>query len=232
MSSSKIFNIVLTGSAFSSSFNANTLGWTPVWGLWQLNASAYYITPGVVNTFSSIKHDNQYATMTYEARMERLGTCTECGSYLLIRGVESPITGSNKSWYDSLLFQYSNNGYFSVLQTNNGAPSRFVDWTGTTAVISKSWNVLKVVANYNYMMFYINNKLVWSGTIPTAEPVGQVGIGMFSTGIAGDTFYLDSVTLTTTAAAASSTDIAAESSQAQMHEVTGTDGTSSFGVSP
>jgi hypothetical protein len=231
-STPRSFILLPVGPAFSSNFTSDALGWTPVWGTWQFSGAAYYTTPGVSGTFSSIIHNDQYATMTYEARMERLGTCTECGSYLIFRGVASPIAEPDKSWSDSLLFEYSNNGSFMILQTNSGAPSRFVDWTDSPAIIRNNWNVLKVVANYNYMSFYINNTLVWSGNIPTAKPVGQVGIGMFSKGLTGDKLYVDYATLTTTAAAASSTDIAVESSQPQFQEVTGTEGADHFGVSP
>ncbi|MEI7844760.1 MAG: hypothetical protein WCK35_03050, partial [Chloroflexota bacterium] len=53
--------------AFSStqSFRSQTIGWTPVWGTWPIDANGYYITAGVNNAEASTKYNGNYSTVTY-----------------------------------------------------------------------------------------------------------------------------------------------------------------------
>ncbi|MCL4825464.1 MAG: hypothetical protein KJZ57_14735, partial [Anaerolineales bacterium] len=72
-------------------------------------------------------------------------------------------------------------------------------WTDSSAVVQGGWNQLKVVAVGSSFKFYINGKLVWTGSDPTLR-TGQVGFGFYREAGAG-LLYVDWARLTTTATA-------------------------------
>jgi hypothetical protein len=115
--------------------------------------------------------------LNFEARMRRAGTCTACANHLAIRGVPSPLS-TNGWWNKEYLFEYTNNGYFSVWKINNNTETAVKDWTTTYAIDPGGWNVLRVTAQGTQLKFYINDQFVWSGT-DSSFTNGQVGIGMY-----------------------------------------------------
>jgi C1A family cysteine protease len=181
---------------FNSQFTSDAAGWTPVYGTWTIQNSNYYTTPGISHTFASVKHINNYSTLTYRARMKRNG-CTGCSNYLIIRGTPTPIQTSYKTWYEDLRFQYTNDGAYSVWQDHLGGYVMIKDFTSTTAIHQNDWNTLMVVANGSAMKFYINGTLVWSGSVSSTPASGQVGLGG-NANATGEQLLVDWATLSTT----------------------------------
>ncbi|MDD2922084.1 MAG: hypothetical protein PHQ36_07335 [Anaerolineales bacterium] len=162
-------------------------------------SSNYYRTPGVASRFASTKHANAYSTLTYQARMRRTG-CTGCSNYLIIRGVPTPLEATYKTWYRGIRFQYTSNGYYSIWKDYGSTYSAIKSWTATSSIVQNGWNTLKVTANGSAMKFYINNVLVWSGSV-SANASGQVGIGMYRDSTStGNQLLVNWAGLSTTAA--------------------------------
>jgi hypothetical protein len=92
------------------------------------------------------------------------------------------------------MFQYSNDGYFSVYEITSLATSiPLKTRTASPAIVRKGWNILKVIANGNSLKYYINGTLVWSGTDITLQS-GTVGVEFYRNSYAG-TLYVDSAVL-------------------------------------
>lgn len=163
---------------FESLFTSNSTGWTPVYGTWGLESSNYYKTAGVASKFSSTKYNSSsYTTLRYEARMKRTG-CTWCTNYLIIRGTDTPIHATYKTWYRGYRFQYSNDGKYSVWKDNSGSYTTLKTYTSSSAIVQNGWNTLKVTASGSTLKFYINGTLVWTGS-DSSFSSGKVGIGMY-----------------------------------------------------
>lgn len=98
------------------------------------------------------------------------------------------------------MFQYTNNGYFSVWYVNSsGTATALKDWTTSSAIKMGDWNTLKVVAVGSSLKYYINGTLVWTGTHSSLR-TGYVGFGFYRDTNSG-TLYADSAVLSTTATA-------------------------------
>lgn len=163
---------------FNSTFKSNKSGWTPAYGSWALANSNYYKTAGKQGYFSSVKHANNYADVSYEARMKRTG-CATCANGLFVRGNSSSLNKS-KGWQHSYQFFYTNNGYFSVSKAGSNGTSVTLsnNWNRNSAIKKNDWNKLRVIAVGASLKFYINDKLVWSGEDANFT-TGQLGIGMY-----------------------------------------------------
>jgi hypothetical protein len=181
-------------TGFSSTFNGSSAGWSPVYGAWSVGP-AYYQTNGAAGVWSSAKHASVYSDFTYQAKVKRAG-CTTCSNGLVIRGKPTKLT-SIKNWKASYLFLYTNSGSFSVWRESaTGTETALKGWTASTAILKKNWNTLKVIASGSSLKFYINNKLVWSGSDSTFSS-GQVGIMMYrDASSTGNTLFADWAKLT------------------------------------
>jgi C1A family cysteine protease len=174
---------------FNSSFNGSSTGWKPVKGTWSIYNSAYYKSVGLASNSASIRHDGMYGNFTYEVSMKRTGPCTDCANRIILRGTPNKLDATNL-WKPSYMFQYENNGKFSVYEiTSTGSSIALKGWTASAAIIPNGWNTLKVTANGKALRFYINNTLVWSGSDSTLK-CGQVGVGFFRDDTAG-TLYVN-----------------------------------------
>ncbi|HEY5903054.1 MAG TPA: hypothetical protein VIU39_10910, partial [Anaerolineales bacterium] len=136
--------------------------------------------------------------------------CASCANRIIIRGNPSSLD-SGKWWKPSLVFQYSNTGYFSVFSLSSGGVlTALQDWTISQAIVRDNWNTLRVVAVGSTLNFYINGQLVWSG-VAAVPATGRVGIGMYTDSTMGNLLYVDSASLATTATAGSLGDAAVDS---------------------
>ncbi len=196
---------------FNSSFNSDHAGWSILKGTWNHESSAYFTTLGVLGKASTIAHQTNYATLTYEVRMKRTGS-DSCANAILIRG--DAVQDSGGWWNKEYTFNYTNSsGYgsplFIITKDNNGVYTKLKDWTTTGAVFPGDWNTLKVTATGSLLKFYINNILVWSGNDSTFSS-GHVGIGMYRSagGTCNNKLLVDWAKLTTSVT--SSADAAAD----------------------
>lgn len=196
------FRTAIIGSNFSSSFNTTSTGWAPVWGAWSLSSSAYYITPGALDLWSSAKYANTYGDLTYQVRMYRSGG-TNLANTIYFRGNPNTLA-VDKVWNSTYWFSYTNGGSFSVYKNVGGTRTALKPWTLSAAIVPSNWNTLKVVAVGSILKFYINNTLVWS-TSDTSLKTGKVGFGYYRNATAS-TLYIDSASLSTTPTADSQMD--------------------------
>jgi C1A family cysteine protease len=187
----------LPSPSFSSNFNGSSSGWIPVKGTWSIYNSQYYSSDGLASSVASSRHTGTYYNFGYTVRMRRTGACTTCPNSLIVRGKPSSLT-STYDWRPSYLFQYANNGSFSVYEiTSTGTAIALKGWTTSLAIVKKDWNTLKVLINGSSMKFYINGTLVWNGSDSTLSS-GSIGVSFYrdtNTGM----LYVDSAVLTTIA---------------------------------
>lgn len=182
------FTVSTPDPGFNSPFTSSAEGWVIYKGLWSLESSNYFTTPGIAGYVSSIGHKNDYSQLTYEVRMKRSG-CVGCANVVIIRG--NPVLDSAGWWQTEYTFDYTNSGLFSVWRDYHGSYTALKDWTSTTAIDNGGWNTLKVTANGAQLKFYINGALVWSGS-DSAYDSGRVGIGMYqSTTSTGNKLWVD-----------------------------------------
>lgn len=169
------FSVLSTG--FESTFTTDAAGWTPVKGVWFVNAKGYYKTNGSLNSIASSLHKFNYPTLTYEVKMRRKLGEADLPNRLHFRTQPAPLDSAGQ-WTEGYLFQYTNAGKFSVWQVSGGSSTPLVGWTYSPAIVPYGWNTLKVAARGGDMEFYINDVLVAAGQDET-HAEGRVGISMW-----------------------------------------------------
>ncbi|MGC8960101.1 MAG: hypothetical protein ACP5OO_10020 [Chloroflexia bacterium] len=177
---------------FDSQFNGSAEGWEANYGTWYVSSS-YLWTYGVdADGASASYYLAEYANFDYQARVRRATSyCTSCANRLWVRGDVYPM-GSTHWWNSAYVFQYAQDGYYSVYKVVNGTVTALRSWTYTSAIYQgTSWNTLRVVANGSSLYFYINGTLVWSGS-DSSLTSGRVGVGLYD----DDTFQVDWAKLT------------------------------------
>jgi hypothetical protein len=164
------------GVGFDSEFNGSADGWESHSGIWSVD-SQYYSTIGLFGTSASTSYMEEFTDFDFQARVKRTG-CESCANRLIVRGTPLPLDLSNH-WAAEYIFNYANNGYFSVGKIVNGVTTVLQGATPSPAIVTGGdWNILRVVASGNSLSFYINNTLVWSGTDSELSS-GRVGLGMY-----------------------------------------------------
>lgn len=205
------FRTAVIGSDFTNDFGASVGSWSAVNGAWALNGLGQYVSAGLASTSVSAKNSGKFGDVTFQATMTRTGGAASLANRLIIRG--NPASLSAGWWNPSYVFQYANDGTYSVYKMSGGVSTALAPWASSGAVLTGGVaNTLKVVAVGSSLKFYINGTLVWSGTDSTLQ-VGQVGVG----------FYRDATaaTLKVDAASASNTPTADRMATADVL-VTGT----------
>ncbi|MBI5936104.1 MAG: DUF1080 domain-containing protein [Chloroflexi bacterium] len=178
------FRTEIIGEDFYSSFAGSSAGWSSVTGSWALAGGTYFQSSGLANTGASTKHTNTHGDVTFEVRMKRTGSCTSCANRIIIRGTPTSLVSTNW-WKPSYVFQYGNNGQFSIYEvTSAGSTVALKAWTAHGAIVANNWNTLKVVAVGSSLKFYINGTLVWTVTDSSLK-VGKVGFGFYRDPAAG-----------------------------------------------
>jgi hypothetical protein len=190
-------NFTLSVTGFDSQFNGSADGWFTVKGAWKISSGKYLSSVGVAKKYASVMHVGTYENFTYTVKMKRSGVCTStaCASGIIIRG-NPVLLNTYGDWKPSYTFNYTNDGYVSVWKVSSGGKYiALKKWAYSGYVNRKTyWNTLKVVANGKSLKFYINTKLIWSGS-DTTLTTGNVGFQFGRDGSAG-TLLVDSATLT------------------------------------
>jgi hypothetical protein len=195
------FTVAAPGIGFNSQFTSDAAGWIAHKGVWSV-AGGSYTTPGVDTYYASVSHANNYTTLTYQARLKRVG-CSTCPNHLCIRGTPTPLDPDGR-WNKEYKFAFSNEDYWdntkgsiAVFRVYGASVTALRPWTSTTGINSGNWNTLKVVASGIQLRFYINGALKWSGT-DSDFASGRVGIGMRGGSLVGDKLWVDWAKLATT----------------------------------
>ena len=125
--------------------------------------------------------------------MERVDTSGDgWSSGLIVRGVAK--FDSTNEWKTGYEFLHSSEYQdFSVWKTVGGAWTNLQPWSYTGTIVPNDWNRLKVTADGNQLLFFINDTLVWSGS-DSSLVNGVVGIVMYQ-GSGGGNLNVDWATL-------------------------------------
>ena len=187
------FTMNAGASGFNSQFNGSTTGWEGHMGSWWIDSGLYLYTGGVYDSFASASYAANYTNFQYEARLFRAG-CEWCANSIWVRGTPNPLW-SNGEWSSGYLFEYTNDGYYSVWRDDPTTYAMLQGWTYSPYIATGSaWNTMKVAANGGNLNFYINGSLVWSGYDSTYLS-GRSGVTMYSDGTAGEGLWVDYATL-------------------------------------
>jgi subtilisin family serine protease len=149
--------------------------WHSAYGPWNLN-NGWYRSAGLAPYINSTFHNGLYPTFSYIVRMRRINE-QYAANRLFVRGTVHPLDAT-KSWSKGYLFQYTNNGSYSVWKFINGYPTMIQGWTQTSAINKYGWNKLKVMGRGHLLKFYINGQLVWGG-LDSSISHGKVGVGFY-----------------------------------------------------
>lgn len=167
-------SFTVTAPGFNSPFTKNAAGWKSIKGTWSV-ANGYYQSKGV-ETVASSAHDNNYATLTYQVRMNRTAGNKNYSNSIWIYGDPTTIDkdGRLRSGY---LFNYTNSGFYSIYEVKDGNAVALITWRASTSIIKNGWNTLKVSANSSngFSKWYINDTLVAHGQLPS-KLTGRVGV--------------------------------------------------------
>jgi thermitase len=180
---------------FTSQFNGTAEGWVAHTGGWQVD-DQFYWTEGLSRTNATASYTTEYSDFDFQAKLLRVG-CALCANFLMVRGTPEPLDSSGH-WDSSYRFQYTNQGKYSVFkQVAGGGQIPLQDWTSDPAILAgEAWNTLRVLADGDQLSFYINGKLVWSGTDADLS-AGRIGVGMYlGSFVFDDVFKVDWATLT------------------------------------
>jgi hypothetical protein len=180
------FVITTTGTTFFSYFTSDAAGWSVVKGSWGVSNGALK-TPGIYSYVASVVHTGRYTAIDYAAVVKRLSD-SNSANRLYLRGNPAALT-SNYGWVDGYMFQYTNNGYFSIWKTVDGIDTALVGWTATSYVNPYGWNTMRVKISGTAIKYYLNGYLMASGTDPDLAS-GQLGIGCYES-VSGAMFYVD-----------------------------------------
>lgn len=180
---------------FDSQFTSNATGWSAVKGSWSVSSLGQYHSAGLSGMFNSARFTNSYSILTYTVRMKSTG-CSNCGNYIYFRGTPGPLISDGR-WNNGYVFEYSNNGYFTIGKQVNGNWTTLQDWTYSSS-INSTWNTLKVTANGSFMQFFINGTRVAYGNFP-GHALGLAGIGFYRDYSLLGHLYVDYATLNITA---------------------------------
>jgi hypothetical protein len=207
-----------TCRSFSELFNGGT---APMWrrdrGIWNVVSNAYYFTYGLSGYSSTSTYNQTCRNFNYTARLWRNGSSTANANRLWVRASGSVLS---TGWYqNAYTFQYSSSGMFSVYRVVNGSVTALRSWTSSSAINRGSaWNLLRVYASGSSFWFYINNRLVWSGSDSSLSS-GREGVGMYrSSGSTGNGFWVDYATLTASDGEADVPDETVSDEQQQLND--------------
>jgi len=180
--------------------------WRPIVGKWTLN-NGWYLSSGVKPYWNSTSHIGYYPKFKYIVRLKRINNPNN-SNRIIVRGIPHPLS-SDKNWYSYYSFQYTNAGSFSVWKRVNGTPTILKGWSPISAINKYGWNTLKVIGVGSTLKFYINNKLVWSGS-DTSLFTGRVGIGFYKPDSSWQPLLVDGAHIYTSFTTSSDRDVWAE----------------------
>ncbi|GAA1763287.1 MAG TPA: hypothetical protein PKH97_11615 [Tetrasphaera sp.] len=182
-------------AGFNSTFNGSKAGWSNVRGTWTLKPGNLY-SRGIPGMRVSTKRTGNYSDFYYAVRMRRRGNSTGvAANALVVRGNPGSVDGTG-NWKPSYLFQYANQGWYSVWRINaNGTEGAVVNWTRTSSVFSTGYNFVEVWVDGDYLDFHINGTHQWSG-YDSALSFGQVGISYYTEPSKTAECFIDSASLT------------------------------------
>lgn len=185
-------------AGFNSTFNGSKAGWSNVRGSWVLRPGNLYST-GLSGLRVSVKRSGNFSDFYYKVRMRRRGNSTGiAANALVLRGNPTRVDGVGY-WKPSYLFQYANQGWYSVWRINpDGSSGAVAGWTPTSSVFGTGYNLVEVWISGDFLDFHINGVHQWSGS-DSGSSFGQVGVDYYTEPGRSAECWIDSAYLVTTA---------------------------------
>lgn len=168
----------LVGSkGFTSTFDVDTKKWLPLTGSWTRTPKGYYKTNGLyLNGSNAMQKEFFFDGLVYEVKMKRKADVSAANRFI-INGSPTPFFSSNW-WRSGYIFQYSNDGEWSVYKDVDGVMSALKAWEFSPYIEQYGWNTLTMWRNSESIHFWING--VYVGFIDDASlHSGFVGVGMY-----------------------------------------------------
>jgi Zn-dependent metalloprotease len=182
----------------NSQFTTADPNWAPVNGTWNTTNGSLFTTPQV-NHLNSIAYQNEFQEVDFRVNMRRTGADNGPNS-IIVRGTPLPLwcsgPGECELWSSAYVFSYNQAGNFSVSRYDGSSYTMLVDWTPSSSILTgNQWNIARVVASGDQLMFYVNGTLLWHG-VDSHYHAGEVGIGVMASGtVGGDSLQVDWATL-------------------------------------
>ncbi len=177
---------------FTQNFQTDKTGWKTLTGSWEWVPGQMKGSTDVSRPWSSTYNKTFTWDFTYQVKMKRSGS-PGYASGIIFWGY--PEAGSDGLWKDGVFFEYSDDGYYRIYRTLDGAVTSLVGWTSTTAVDTGKWNTLTVVVRFPTEHYFING--IYLGYTEIYVPnEGYSGIH-FVKGVSTDTLLVDRATLET-----------------------------------
>jgi len=170
-------------SGFTSTFDLNYKKWLPQAGSWSVTSAGYLKTPGLFDTTATILRQELFANTTngtdgivYEVTMKRKAEA-DSTNRLFFHGNPGD-TYVSGPWEDGYMFEYTNDGHWSLVRMIDFNKTYLVEDSPSTAINPYGWNKLSVWRKNTEIHLWINGSYLghyadnywWQGF---------VGIGVF-----------------------------------------------------
>jgi hypothetical protein len=169
------FIFVVMSTGFTSTFDLDTKKWEVVNGTWTRTSSGFYKTLGELGTsVNTWRRDYFYREgLTVEVRMKRKVELTSSRIYML--GDASRLQSDNH-WRSGYMFNYFNNGHWSLMKDVAGEESLIVSGDSPYAK-ALDWNTFKFWFSGDNIYMWFND--IYIGTYADTDlGSGAVGLAM------------------------------------------------------
>lgn len=169
------FAVLSTG--FTSTFDLNANKWLALCGEWTVVSPGYLKTKGVLDTTASILRKELFTDgIVYEVTMKRKVEADTTNRVFFFGYPGETYTGG--LWEDGYVFEYTNDGHWSLIRVDDYSKTYLVEEVYTDAIIPYSWNKLTIWSHYSNIHVWVNEQYLGAYTDSTYSE-GWVGIGMF-----------------------------------------------------
>jgi Zn-dependent metalloprotease len=172
-----------------SSFNGTAPGWYSAAGAWYVNDEVLYTTGAGAGTSATAFYNQTFQDIDYQVSLRRYGDSGAIHG-VVVRGEPLPL-GDMNLWHSGYGFFINRNGYFDVLRFDDGHYTTLQPWTIHEAInTGDAWNTLRVMAQGPRLDFYVNDRLIWSGSDATHRS-GNAGVLMYNSNATGNRLEVD-----------------------------------------
>lgn len=177
----KYFTVTPPPTSFNSQFNGKSIGWAKLGAItWAVSPSCLF-TAGTEDDYANVYHSTSigYKNFEYEIRT-KCTTTGFCENFIAFR-MGKKINSVNNFWYPGYIYGYDSLGYrtFKMIKSDGsfGTSIKAFD----SDILIGDWNTIKVIADGNFLSFYINGEL--NTTVrDSTHKIGAVGVMMHETG--------------------------------------------------
>lgn len=180
-------------NGFHSDFTTLDQKWLPVYGTWNVTSAGYLKTNGYDSEISSVIQKFFVSDYyVYEVKMKRK---VEESSANRIYFHANPVPSiAVHEWESGYVFQYANEGTWSLYKLVNGVAIEIVDWTFSPYINPYDWNVLTVKSSEFDFDIWINGHYLGWYEDPSYSG-SYSGFGMYKSDTVSSPLLVDYATL-------------------------------------